>query len=222
MNPPISEETRTATSFPSTSFRLSLTTSSLWHKTHRTVSLPLQTQPLLAHSTSLTLSGLNAQSVSSWKVANLLTSSPRSLGQYFARGFSSSAFTSEGLEPGAGDAVRSEMGDVLLRAVELDCGRPSLRRFSSNASTSLVFLGVAAGFPLDPGRGLSEEERPRPWSRVLNLRLVAFMTMGRVRLLARYKSRRNKMFRRQSWNGNSLLVESIRSSSLQRGLHGSG
>jgi hypothetical protein len=85
------------------------------------------------------------------------------------------------LEPGAGDdAFRSETGDVLLKPVELDCGRPSLRRFSNKASTSLVFFGVAVGLPLDAGRGVSDEERPRPWRRVLNLRLVAFMADGRV------------------------------------------
>lgn len=79
----ISDAISTAISLPSTSLRLILTTSSLPHSAHLTRSLPWHVHPRLAHSTSLTRSGFGVQSVSSWKVASLLTSWSRSPGQYF-------------------------------------------------------------------------------------------------------------------------------------------
>ena len=191
----ISEGTRTGTSLPSTVFLFTPTTSSLLQRVQRTRSLPWQTQPLLAHSISPTLSGLGAQSVSSWKLARRLRSCSLSAGEYF--GWVSLAATLVGVH------FRRTTLDMVVAPLTgwapLVVGMPAwvvggielgwpIRRFLARKWRSLTIvetsdeaadasLSVASGGEaLFSGDEEDDGRAPIPWIRALNLRLtVAFM-----------------------------------------------
>jgi hypothetical protein len=80
---PISDAFRTLAPSPSDSLTLSLTNISTLQSSHRTLSWPWQTQPRLAHSTSLTFAGFGVQSVTDLKDSRRLRKAARSHGAYF-------------------------------------------------------------------------------------------------------------------------------------------
>lgn len=153
-----SDAISTEISLPSTSLRFTPTASSRPHSAHCTRSLPWHVHPRLAHSTSLTRSGLGVQSVSSWNVASRRSSWSRSPGQYLS---SDVAPLDEG---GAGLPEGVHFRSVTFDIVVVVCGPldgdeaatspyldgvdggPATRRFLPRYSRSLVpILMVDAG-----------------------------------------------------------------------------
>lgn len=183
---PISDDTRTEISLPSTSFRFSLTTNSRWQRRHRTVSLPWQTHPRFAHSTSFTLSGFGVQSVISWKVLSRFKRSPRSVGAYRAGG----AF--EVLDDSWPCVRRETIADIVADRLALfpslgavESGKPSRLRFWSS-SRSALDARAGESEAVEPAALCASVsspflvvEDPRPCSRVLNFLFVALVDIFR-------------------------------------------
>ena len=111
--------------------------------------------------------------MSSWKVASLLSSSVRSLGQNFASGFGGALFCGVGRAVGVGRVV------VGAGAVEGVC--PTRRRFSESLGLlEGVDLGLLGGF----WESVEVRGWPRPCRMVLNFLFVAFIVAGRLRDVA--------------------------------------
>lgn len=141
----ISDAISTASSLPSTSFRFTLTTSSRAHRVQRTRSLPWQTQPRLAHSISLTRSGLGVQSVSSWKVARRRSSWSRSPGQYLGGGGWPSLASGAGLAAPPGVHLRSVTLEMVVDGtLRMLAGED---RIGVVCCSAVYLVGVAAGPP---------------------------------------------------------------------------
>lgn len=170
-----SDAINTEISLPSTSLRFTPTASSRPHSAHCTRSLPWHVHPRLAHSTSLTRSGLGVQSVSSWNVASRRSSWSRSPGQYL----------SSDVPPSLADDGAGLPDGVHFRSVTFDivvCGPldgdeaaaaatspyldgvdgPATRRFLPRYSRSLVpILMVDAGDEKMEGVRAGEGSGPR-------------------------------------------------------------
>src|SRR5687767_10493839 len=106
----------------------------------RTLSLPWQTQPFLAHSTSLILSGLGVQSVISWNVANRRRSSSLSLGQYLASGgrtILSRCVVADALDVGLDE------DDWPFEGAGLVCAMPTRLRFNRSSLACELRAGLS-------------------------------------------------------------------------------
>lgn len=174
--------TYTGSSFPSTSFRLSLTRISTLHRQHRTLSYFWQTQPRLAHSTSLTRAGFGVQSVMFENVFRRARNAVRSQGAYLGVSLVNDADAQEADflwvivdRRVAEDEVFDKVFFLVVEAEGI------MRRFfaSESASPVAVKLFVAKSTlealftPFDDNEVV--DLLPIPLRRALNFRFVAFM-----------------------------------------------